>query len=209
MEESNIKTTGKNIPYLLMATGLEFRLQFDANDCFSDPLGIEEVAHHLSQINRFNGATYAPYSVAQHCLLCSRLVPSPFQLPALLHDANEVILGDTTTPLKQWLGGEAIMEIEDMVQNQVYAMFGLEEDLHKHWIIREADLVLLETEYRDLLPESSRWQHHEGIRAMGNTIKPIPAKMAKELFIDRFKVLSTPERLAQDKAARQEVSADV
>lgn len=209
MESSNIKSTGENIPYLLMASGLEFRLQFDANDCFSDRLGIEDVAHHLSQINRFNGATYQPYSVAQHSLICSRMVPSPFQLPALLHDANEVILGDTTTPLKQWLGGESIMEIEDMIQNQVYAMFGLEEDLHKHWIVREADLVLLETEYRDLLPASGMWEHHEGIRPMTNTIKPIPANMAKELFIQRFHQLATRTRLAEDKAARQEVIADV
>lgn len=64
-----------------------------------------DLAHHLSMINRFNGATPVPYSVAQHCIKCATAAREAgwgpeVQLWCLLHDAPEAYLGDMVRPLK-------------------------------------------------------------------------------------------------------------
>jgi hypothetical protein len=70
---------------------------------------IEDIAVHLSRINRYNGATTFPYSVAQHSRLVCQIVrdssPTDYaaQLWAVLHDAHEFVTGDKTRPFQQAL----------------------------------------------------------------------------------------------------------
>ena len=70
---------------------------------------IEDIAHGLSRVARWNGQTTGeyPFSVAQHSLLVEQLClyrkkrPSPaWQLIALLHDAPEYVIGDMISPFK-------------------------------------------------------------------------------------------------------------
>ena len=70
---------------------------------------IEDIAHGLSRVARWNGQTAGEwaYSVAQHSVLVERLVaildrdlPQRWRLAALLHDAPEYVIGDMITPLK-------------------------------------------------------------------------------------------------------------
>lgn len=64
---------------------------------------IEDIAHALSQINRYTGHTSRPISVAQHSVLCARHASPECALEALLHDAAEAYLGDLSRPVKQYL----------------------------------------------------------------------------------------------------------
>ena len=75
---------------------------------------IEDIAHGLARVMRWNGQTRGKYgfSVAQHCVLVERLVrlnaPKTDQkwcLATLLHDAPEYVIGDMITPFKYALGG--------------------------------------------------------------------------------------------------------
>jgi len=75
---------------------------------------IEDIAHGLARVARWNGQTIGdhPYSVAQHSLLVEhiavRLEPSlrpEDTMSVLLHDAPEYVVGDLISPFKAVLGG--------------------------------------------------------------------------------------------------------
>ena len=74
---------------------------------------IEDIAHGLSFLARWNGQTTGayPFSVAQHSLLVEDIFSKQFpnmdnhsKLFALLHDAAEYVIGDMISPLKSHLG---------------------------------------------------------------------------------------------------------
>jgi 5'-deoxynucleotidase YfbR-like HD superfamily hydrolase len=73
---------------------------------------IEDIAHGLARVARWNGQTLGAhaFSVAQHCLLvetltaeCAR-VSREGRLAALLHDAPEYVVGDLISPFKAAVG---------------------------------------------------------------------------------------------------------
>ncbi|GEM_PF-1926346 len=61
-------------------------------------LSARVLGHALAKINRFNGRTREPWSVAAHSVLVERLCPPDLRPWALLHDAHEVFIGDMTGP---------------------------------------------------------------------------------------------------------------
>ena len=74
---------------------------------------IEDIAHGLSFLARWNGQTIGnhPFSVAQHSLLVENIFSTQFpeidnqsKLFALLHDAAEYVISDMISPLKSRLG---------------------------------------------------------------------------------------------------------
>src|SRR5262249_40410739 len=64
-------------------------------------LRIEDIAQGLAHECRFNGHVREFYSVAEHCVRVSWLVPQAFALEGLLHDASEAYLKDVPSPLKK------------------------------------------------------------------------------------------------------------
>lgn len=80
---------------------------------------IEDIAHALSMICRYNGHTSRFYSVAEHSVLVARWVGGQYRTPrlrrramrtAILHDGTEAFLGDQARPIKWRLDGYAEME---------------------------------------------------------------------------------------------------
>ncbi len=94
---------------------------------------IEDIAHGLSFVARWNGQTLGDfaYSVAEHSLLVerlySRLVAKPdpkWQLAALLHDAPEYVIGDMISPVKAAVG-PGYDELDKRLSAAVHIKFGL------------------------------------------------------------------------------------
>ena len=94
---------------------------------------IEDIAHGLSRVARWNGQTSGEwaFSVAQHCLLVEdivgRLKPKAegaWRLAALLHDASEYVIGDLISPFKAAVGLD-YKEFEARLQRAVHIRFGL------------------------------------------------------------------------------------
>ena len=80
---------------------------------------MEDVFRALPKINRFNGQTIVPYSVAQHSIMCTNAAEKihdchePHRLMAiLLHDAGEAYVGDIVRFVKQTIG-KNLLDIED------------------------------------------------------------------------------------------------
>src|SRR5206468_10244160 len=74
---------------------------------------IEDIAHGLARVARWNGQTSGPhiFSVAQHTLLveCIARHREPnlgrlLRLAVLLHDASEYVIGDMISPFKAVIG---------------------------------------------------------------------------------------------------------
>jgi hypothetical protein len=157
-----------------------------------DDVDIEDIAHGLAYQCRFNGQTSAFYSVAQHSLMVAALVPDELRFAALLHDAAEAYLGDMVKPLKVLL--PAFSEIEDNVSRIIGERFRV--DLNHNPIIKQADLVALATEKRDLMPYSvEEWANLIGVKPMAEAILPMAPDVAKREFMKEFdRMHAMPQR---------------
>lgn len=99
------------------------------------PLDIEidDIAHGLAFVARWNGQTYGdfPYSVAEHSVLVERIfslqnpkAPTKWQMAALLHDAPEYVIGDMISPVKAAVG-PGYKAMDDRLMAAVHLRFGL------------------------------------------------------------------------------------
>ncbi len=100
-------------------------------------IDIEDIAHGLARVARWNGQTTGPlpFTVAQHSLLvedfCSAIRPewpAKWRLAALLHDGPEFVIGDMISPFKSALG-EPYKVIERRLQRAIHLRFGLPAEL--------------------------------------------------------------------------------
>ena len=92
---------------------------------------IEDIAHGLAFVARWNGQTFGdwPYSVAEHSLLVeeifARTETDPrWRLAALLHDAPEYVIGDMISPVKAAVG-PGYAELDARLTAAVHIRFGL------------------------------------------------------------------------------------
>lgn len=94
---------------------------------------IEDIAHGLSFVARWNGQTLGefPYSVAEHSLLVERLfgrldprAPAKWRLAALLHDAPEYVIGDMISPVKAAVG-PGYDDLDRRLSAAIHIRFGL------------------------------------------------------------------------------------
>jgi hypothetical protein len=94
---------------------------------------IEDIAHGLSRVARWNGQTIGPhiFSVAQHSLLVERIaaqiepaIGRGERLFMLLHDAPEYVIGDMISPFKAVIG-DAYKSTENKILSAILLRFSL------------------------------------------------------------------------------------
>lgn len=98
---------------------------------------IEDIAHGLARVARWNGQTHGDhiFSVAQHTLLTEEIArrrngasDRRLALALLLHDAPEYVIGDMISPFKVVIGG-AYKAVEHRLLEAIHLRFGLPREL--------------------------------------------------------------------------------
>ena len=94
---------------------------------------IEDIAHGLAFVARWNGQTIGDYaySVAEHSLLVEQIysliqpkAPIKWRLAALLHDAPEYVIGDMISPVKAAVG-PGYGKLDERLTAAIHIRFGL------------------------------------------------------------------------------------
>lgn len=153
---------------------------------------IEDIAHQLSCMNRWLGATRQPYSIAQHSVHVAELVPEEHALWALLHDASEAYLVDIPTHIKRLPQMAAYRAVEQHLQRIIYHRFGLTGPEPES--VKVADNALAVAEAQDLLKDiPPYWPPAIRQRTAARTkftIAAWSAAKAEYLFLKRFTSLA-------------------
>ncbi len=167
--------------------------------------GIEEVAHALAGEFRFTRQTRKYYSVAEHSVRGSQLLPPCFAGAFLLHELSEVYLSDVSAPLKPRVYVDVMgngfspdghllapvpwAELEKRHTHTMLAALGLSslEPLIYSPEIKAMDLAMLVAEKRDLCgPEPESWGLEHIAPAEVQIFEPWSPAVAEAEFLKRF-----------------------
>jgi hypothetical protein len=158
---------------------------FDLDHPRAEDVELEDIAHALGNLCRFAGHVRAFYSVAEHSVLVSTLVPERLQLAGLLHDAAEAYVGDVVGPLVRRL--PEFRAVERRVLSAIARRFGVARGEFASPEIRRADAEALLIERDALLPPSPRpWREDRWGRPRDRSIVPMPPADAERAFLNRF-----------------------
>lgn len=150
---------------------------------------IEEIAIALSNICRYTGHVNSFYSVAEHSVLVSQLLPVNLALCGLLHDASEAFVGDVSSPLKKLM--PQYQEIEERVQHAIARFYNLPYPFPK--AIHEADKRMYWQERQGVADNGVKdtlW--HQDLRATRKVAaKGMTPLMAKRMFLAQYKKITS------------------
>ncbi len=169
---------------------------------------IEDIAHGLARVARWNGQTQGEhaFSVAEHCLLVESIVGDlapqldrRFRLAALIHDAPEYVIGDLISPFKAALSLD-YKAFEMKLLAAIHLRFGLPAELPEEItkLIKRADKLAAYYEAIGL----AGFSREEARRFFGSPrglspklvgklsqLKAAPAEAAEARFLKRFNEL--------------------
>jgi 5'-nucleotidase len=169
------------------------------------PLDIEidDIAHGLARVARWNGQTTGPhaFSVAQHCVVVEEIagklrpgLEARWRLAALLHDAPEYVIGDMISPFKAALGVD-YKAFEGRLEAAIHIRFGLPPATPDEIkaVIKAADHVSAFLEATQL----AGFEREEALAFFGTppkgtlmTLIPQDPSHAQARYLERFEQLS-------------------
>ena len=163
---------------------------------------IEDIAHGLARVARWNGQTIGEhaFSVAQHSCVVEEIaahirpgLEPKWRLAALLHDASEYVIGDMISPFKAALGMN-YKGFEARLEDAIHVRFGLPPKSPPpiKTLIKKADRACAFFEATQL----AGFERAESLKIFGAppkgydlVIDPLPAAVAQQRYLERFRVL--------------------
>ncbi len=165
---------------------------------------IEDIAHGLARVARWNGQTHGPhiFSVAQHSILVERLFAlsgessARWRLMALLHDAPEYVIGDIISPFKAAVG-DAYKNVEERILGAIHLRFSLPviqpAALVKRIKLADRTAAFIEAThlagFSEKEAESIFGVFDVNMRLYEHLLAPLPAQDAESRFLDAFRAL--------------------
>jgi uncharacterized protein len=169
---------------------------------------IEDIAHGLARVARWNGQTKGDhaFSVAQHCVLVTKLfahanstATHPERLAALLHDAPEYVVGDMISPFKAALGVD-YKAFENRLLAAIHVRFGLPAQIPQTLTdaIKQADKTSAYLEATQLagftLDEGRKFfGQPKGLNGFATGLTPLPTRDAAADYLKAFTELAGPK----------------
>ncbi len=168
---------------------------------------IEDIAHGLARVARWNGQTHGPhvYSVAQHsllveaiaCALDAALSPRE-RMIALLHDAPEYVIGDIISPFKAAVG-ESYKSVENRILAAIHVRFSLPAapPTALGRLVKKADRAAAFFEATRLAgftyDEAERFfgRPEVHVKNLEGLMEPAPSNDAQAMFLNVFRALET------------------
>lgn len=98
----------------------------DISDIQRDDISIDVIANSLSKLCRYTGNPRVFYSVAEHSVHLSHVVPKHLRRAAMLHDAPEEWVADLPHPVK--VQCPQYSAVEKPVQNRICSFYGVTEE---------------------------------------------------------------------------------
>ena len=167
---------------------------------------IEDIAHGLARVARWNGQTKGrnSLSVAQHSVIVEQIsrklkpnLQPKWALASLLHDGPEYVIGDMISPFKSILG-EKYSTIEDKIQQAIHRRFLLPAILPENILvlIKKADKISAYFEATYLAgfkgTEAAKLfgRPQEKINVNLRDLTPWSVEVAQRKFLNRFELLT-------------------
>jgi 5'-deoxynucleotidase YfbR-like HD superfamily hydrolase len=169
---------------------------------------IEDIAHGLARVARWNGQTLGPhaFSVAQHVVLVEEIAAelnpewqADWRLATLLHDAAEYVIGDLISPFKTAIGLD-YKAFELRLLEAIHRRFGLPPVLPEEITagIKGADRIaayyeatglagFAQAEARDFFGVPPQLSFELTQRLLN--LVAMPALDSQRLFLERFGIL--------------------
>ena len=167
---------------------------------------IEDIAHGLARVARWNGQTIGEhaFSVAQHSCVVEEIaahikpgLEPKWRLAALLHDASEYVIGDMISPFKAVIG-DSYKATESRLLSAIHLRFGLPPKLpaETERLIKTADREAAYFEATRL----AGFEEKEAQKFFGKPVAitavterdyltPWPAEVAESRYLERFSKL--------------------
>lgn len=175
---------------------------------------IEDIAHGLARVARWNGQTTGEHalSVAQHTVLVQDIACAlrpglrrDWRLAALLHDAPEYVVGDLISPFKQAIGLD-YKAFEQRLLAAIHTRFGLPASLPDdvQAMVKTADRIAAFYEATRLAgfteQEAKRYFGSPAplpaaVTAALEALVPWPTRQAESCFLEIFSLVA-PARTA-------------
>jgi hypothetical protein len=164
---------------------------------------IEDIAHGLARVARWNGQTLGDhaFSVAQHSVVVEEIaahirpgLAARWRLAALLHDAPEYVIGDMISPFKTALGFD-YRTFEERLEAAIHMRFGLPARVPAEIkaLIKQADRACAFFEATQI----AGFGHQEILELFGAPpkryaliIEPMSASVAQSRYLDRYHLLA-------------------
>lgn len=182
---------------MALMIGLYGNRMVDIESLRHGDIDIFDIGWALAQNLRFNGHSRIPYSVAEHCVALSCVVPHELQFAALMHDASEAYIGDIIAPLKQTL--PALVELENQIHRTIFDKFNIDfrlMDKVKPW-----DWQMCRTEAHLLMGDPDWAQDPAAGFLPINIGRELPAWRRRAMFFSRYEYL-TGDTVAMPEDAR-------
>ena len=145
---------------------------------------IEDIAHGLARVARWNGQTIGEhaFSVAQHSVVVEEIaahikpgLDPKWRLAALLHDASEYVIGDMISPFKAALGS-GYKDFEARLEAAIHA--------------DKACAYFEATQLAGFSEKESLGFFGAPPPGYSLTIEPLPASLAQARYLERYQVLA-------------------